>query len=377
MTTNSQQDTESDDNPWTTRRLLRWIQDHLAEKAVDSPRVCAEFLVGFAIKSERLKLYMEPDRVATPIELKVLRDLVARAARHEPVQYLVGSWPFFGREFEVAPCTLIPRPATEGLVERALAEITVRGIHRPWRILDLCSGSGCIGVSIAASLSALRVGRVSDRLQKDLPVSSADQADDELPVIDLDQRPVESQVPPDRSAPITEQPSTSSGPFRLVATDIVQEALELTERNAALNGVSDLLEYRRGSLYESLPQEALGRFDLICTNPPYVTDAEYGKLDRNVLEYEPAIALRGGIDGVDLIRPILEQAPRWLAPGGLLLVEIGDSIHESVLEMADEVDGLGEARILKDFEGLHRILEARSSQPARADTVPQQHHEIR
>jgi release factor glutamine methyltransferase len=356
--------------------LLRWIQSHLAEKDVDSPRVCAEFLVGFAIKSERLKLYMEPDRAATANELEVLRDLVARAGRHEPVQYLVGSWPFFGRTFEVAPCTLIPRPATEGLVERALAEVTSRGIHRPWRILDMCSGSGCIGVSIAASLSALRAGRVSERIQRESPAASPDQVDDALPVIDLDQRPVEPNVSSGHTDPVAEEPPTASGPFHLLATDIVQEALELTERNARLNGVSDLLECRRGSLFEPLTNQELEGFDLICSNPPYVTDAEYEKLDRNVLEYEPAIALRGGVDGVDLIRPLLEQAPRWLAPGGLLLVEIGDSIHETVLDTAKQVDGLQEARILKDFEGLHRVLEVRSSQPARCDTVPRQHHQV-
>jgi release factor glutamine methyltransferase len=361
MTTNTQHNSESDDNPWTTRRLLRWIQDHLTEKEVDSPRVCAELLVGFAIRSERLKLYMEPDRAARASELSVLRDLVARAGRHEPVQYLVGSWPFFGRQFEVAPCTLIPRPATEGLVELALAEIVDRGIHRPWRILDMCSGSGCIGVSIASSLAALRAGRVSDRAQAtEMVPTSVGQTDDELPVFDLDQRPVALKDQPPQSGPTSMETPKELGPFGVVATDIIKEAVELTERNARLNGVSELLEYRCGSLYDPLREEELGGFDLICTNPPYVSDAEYEELDRNVLEYEPSVALRGGVDGLALIRPIIEQAPRWLAPGGLLLVEIGDSIHEKVLQMAESVENLSAARILKDHEGFFRILEARS-----------------
>ena len=362
MTTSSPSTTQSDDNPWTTRRLLRWIQDHLAEKEVDSPRVCAEFLVGHAIQSERLKLYMEPDRVANASELSVLRDLVARAGRHEPVQYLVGSWPFFGREFEVAPCTLIPRPATEGLVELALAEISSRGIHRPWRVLDLCSGSGCIGVSIASSVSALRAGRVSDRARATEPVqTTVGQADAELPVIDLDHRPVAVQPQsPDIESTSSGMPD-EVGAMGVVATDIIKEAVELTERNARINGVSELLECRCGSLFEPLREEELGSFDLICTNPPYVTDDEYGALDRNVLEYEPAVALQGGADGLDLIRPIIEQAPRWLAPGGLLLVEIGDSIHQKVLSTAKAVPGLCGARIIKDHEGFFRILEVRSS----------------
>ena len=151
MTRSTPSETATTDAPWTTRRLLRWIQEHLEARKVDAPRVCAELLIGHSIGSERLKLYMEPDRIASPTELAGLRELVARAARHEPVQYLVGSWPFFGREFEVAPCTLIPRPATETLVEAAMDQLTERGVRRSLRILDLCSGTGCIGVSIAAS----------------------------------------------------------------------------------------------------------------------------------------------------------------------------------------------------------------------------------
>lgn len=350
---------------WTTRRLLRWIQGHLEERSVDAPRVCSEFLVGKALGSDRLRLYMEPDRVAAPDELQVLRELVARAARHEPVQYLVGSWPFFGREFEVGPCTLIPRPATERLVEEAIAEVTARGVHRPWRILDLCTGTGCIGVSLAAAIASLRAGRVSDRLASAVSVPpQAPPAGDDLPVLDLEQR----ELRPDRSSAAetgaleASTPSaavTEAGPLAVTVSDIVADAVALAVRNAERSGIAAHVEPRVGSLFEVLEPGEAASFDLICANPPYVTDAEYLELDRNVRDYEPAGALRGGSEGLDLIRPILEQAPTWLAPGGLLLVEIGGAMHDSVLELARSVAGLRDARILRDHEDHHRVLVAR------------------
>jgi hypothetical protein len=115
---------------WTVRALLAWIVPYLRERAVESPRTIAEILLADVLSVERLRLYMEPDRELAPEELATLRGLVARAGRHEPVQFLVGTWPFLGRDFEVAPCTLIPRPCTETLVEYALAWYRARGAGR-------------------------------------------------------------------------------------------------------------------------------------------------------------------------------------------------------------------------------------------------------
>ena len=175
---------------------------------------------------------MEPDRVATPGELATLRSLVARAARHEPVQYLVGSWPFFGREFEVAPCTLIPRPATETVVELAMAELVDHGIRRNWRILDLCTGGGCIAVSLAASIKSLRAGRVSDRMQPPTCMAAAPALAEplETPVIDLDQGVVPPEVPVEEVTDDSTTTEVPAGVVRIVATDIVEEALALAVR---------------------------------------------------------------------------------------------------------------------------------------------------
>ena len=108
---------------WTTRRLVRWMDGHLAQKGIDSPRVCAEMLLSHVLGCERMRLYMEADRPASPEELDRLRALVVRAGRHEPVQYLVGEGWFWSKRFAVGPATLIPRPATEHLVEEAVVAL--------------------------------------------------------------------------------------------------------------------------------------------------------------------------------------------------------------------------------------------------------------
>lgn len=351
--------------PWTSRRLVDWIRGHLESKEVDSPRVCAELLVASVLGCEQMRLYMEPDRQASRQELDTLRDLVTRAGRHEPVQYLVGSWKFHGRDFKVSPCTLIPRPSTETLVERALQEIRDRGVAEPWRILDLCTGTGCLAVSLAVSMRALRSGRISDRFMQDAgeetePDSDGDDATGrDIPVLDLDLNPVRDQD----AEQVEEHPSprqaSSHGSLSIIASDIVAEALELAAENALLHDVGREIECREGNLFEVLSEDEKESFHLICSNPPYVSDEEYARLDRNVRDYEPAIALRGGPRGLDVVGPIIEESPKWLCEGGLLLVEIADATRLSVMKLLDETDRLELLEILADHEGYQRVLVAR------------------
>ena len=352
--------------PWTVRRLLDWIRKYLGEKEVDSPRVCAELLLGHVLGCERLRLYMTPELEPDPAQLSNLRALVGRAAEHEPVQYLVGTWPFHGREFEVAPCTLIPRPATELLVDHALDEIRARGIRRSWNLLDLCTGSGCVAVSLLATLRAAQVGPLSERFQagESRGVPTVDEVDpsDEIE-LDLELRPVTSRsTAPERdeseSPPISEPEPL--GALGLIATDIVPEALDLAERNANRHGVAEFIQWALGSLWEPLDQEQLGSFDIICANPPYVSDSEYLALDRNVREFEPEQALRGGADGLELVRPIIQSAPDWLSPHGLLLLELGAHSAERALQEARALDRFEFLEIEEDHEGFPRMLVARN-----------------
>ena len=292
----------SDESPWTTRRLLKWIRDHLESRGIDSPRVCSELMVSAATRCERLRLYMEPDRVATDAEHEVLRDWVRRASLHEPVQYLVGESWFRGHRFEVDSSTLIPRPSTETLVEVAAGQLA--GLDHPALILEPCTGTGCAGLSLLLELdrphrAAARMREADEAIRADaarLAASVGEKLGNELPE-DQAGEPLVRQLPGESA--------------RVVATDVVPAAISLATRNAESLGLADRFDARVGSLFEpAVPAEA-GSFDLVFANPPYVSDLEYERCPPNVRDHEPSTSLRGGIDGLDVIRPLVEGSRTW------------------------------------------------------------------
>ncbi len=288
---------------WTTRRLLAWMTGHFQHKGIDSPRLTAEFLLAHVIGCDRMRLYMEVDRPAQPLELASLRDLVTRAAASEPVQYLVGEAWFFGRPYAVGPAVLIPRPSTETLVEHVLQRCRAAP-GRATLLADVGTGCGCIAVSLAARLPEAHV----------------------------------------------------------VATDVSADALEVAAANAGRHGVADRIEFLAGDCLEPLRSAAGSRrYDVICSNPPYVSDAEWAQVAPNGRDHEPPLALRGGPDGLDVVRPLVAGAGALLEPGGQLVVEIADAHRDAALGLAAEA-GFDNALVLKDHEGLWRVLAA--EQPA-------------
>jgi len=284
--------------PWTTRRLLRWMMSHFESRGIDSPRVCAEMLLASTIGCERLALYMDQDRVASDPERARLREFVRRIVAHEPVQYVVGEAWFFSRPFHVSTATLIPRPSTERLVEEAISFLR-DGSASPRRVLDLCTGTGCIALSMASA------------------------------------RGVTAEV---------------------LATDCEPAAIELATRNAARHRCT-AVSFAVGDLYDAVEPGAC--FDLITANPPYVSDSEWQALEPNVRLHEPPRALRGGADGLDLVRRVIAEAPARLVPGGMLLVEIGHAHRAQALALATGTAGLRDAEVLKDHEDLDRVLRVR------------------
>lgn len=289
------------ESTWTTRRLLAWLTGHFESKGVDSPRVAAEMLLAHVFGCERMRLYMEIDRPASPLERASLRELAARAANHEPVQYLVGQAWFFGRPFEVNRSVFIPRPCTETLLEHVVQWRRATPGHAQGAIADIGTGSGCIAVSLAAQLSDAQI----------------------------------------------------------VATDISQEALELARANAQRHSVADQIEFRLGPGLEPLTlRPGSGQFDVICSNPPYIPDHQWAEVAPNVRQYEPASALRGGGDGLDVIRPLIRGAGELLRPGGQLVVEIADCQRDAALELAGASKMLANPVVLKDHEGYWRVLVA-------------------
>ncbi|MFC1766658.1 peptide chain release factor N(5)-glutamine methyltransferase, partial [Planctomycetota bacterium] len=234
---------------WTIKALLEWVDPFLSEKDVDAPRLCAELLICHVLKKQRIQLYTEFDQVVAPAQLAKLRDLVKRASEHEPVAYLVGKTEFYSLEMIVSPAVLIPRPETELLVQYAIEFLRTQ--EAPYRVLDLCTGSGCMAVAIAKNVPEAKV----------------------------------------------------------TATDICDEALSIAAKNVEKHGLTERVQLLSGDLFEPiLPQLDNGHFDLIVSNPPYVTDAEMDTLDKNVKEYEPVKALVAGPAGLDVIERIVSRA---------------------------------------------------------------------
>lgn len=331
------------EGPWTVRRLLAWMNGFLTERGVDSPRRTAEILLAETLKVERLKLYMEPDRELDPQELATLRSLVARAGKHEPVQFLVGNWPFFGRDFSVAPCTLIPRPCTEVLVERALAWYRARGAGAV-SVLDLCTGTGCIAVSLALGMRA--IARPSGAGCRPIRGVAAP-----TEVVARQDGMVDGSM--NASAAGSGVPDVD---ISVVASDIVPAAVELARTNAARLGAT--VDLRTGDLWSVLGEGEM--FDIVVSNPPYVTDSEYAELDRNVRDYEPASALRGGRDGLDFVRTIVAGARNRIRPGGMLLIEIGWKHGDAARALVSDPVWSG-VEVLKDGDGMERVLVATRS----------------
>jgi release factor glutamine methyltransferase len=293
---------------WTTRKLLGWMGEHFKARGLDSPRVVGEMLLARVLECERMRLYMDADRPAAPAELAQLRGLVARAARHEPVQYLVGSAWFFSRQYKVDRSTLIPRPCTETLVEHVLQWLRLTPGHAEPLIGDLGTGTGCIAISLAAQVTDAHV----------------------------------------------------------IASDIIPEALELAAHNARVHGVNNRIEFIKGAGIGAIVEARPGvRFDVIVSNPPYIPDNEWegsdGGVARNVKDFEPATALRGGADGLAVIRPLIADAPAVLKPGGLLAIEIAHAHKDAVAALAEATGALENISILNDHEGLWRVLTATRS----------------
>jgi len=285
---------------WTIKKLLEWVSGYFADKGVDAPRLSAELLLCDVLGLERIQLYTLYDRVVAPPQLTQLRALVKRAGEHEPIAYLVGRCEFYSLPLTITPDCLIPRPETEGLVEKAVHFLRERTGSQ--HVLDLCTGSGCIAAAIAKNVKEARV----------------------------------------------------------VATDISDAALKVAAANMEKLGLGETVRLLCGDLFDPII-EALddGRFDLIVSNPPYVSEAEYAALDKNVKDYEPAHALLAGADGLDVYQRIAEKVDEFLKPDGAVMMEIGYAQGPAVRELLEATGIFKTITIEKDFANNDRIAIAR------------------
>ena len=285
---------------WTIQKLLKWVTQYLADKGIDSPRLSAELLLSDILGLKRIELYTHHDKHVAKKELDKLHDLVKRAGQNEPIAYLVGKTEFYSMELLVSPACLIPRPETELLVQRAVEFLRTRSDVQ--LVCDLCTGCGCIASAIA----------------KNFPNA------------------------------------------RIIATDISDSALAVAALNVEKHQLQDKVTLLAGDLFEPLiPQLDTGKFDLIVSNPPYVTAAEYEKLAQNVKDYEPRLALFAGVDGLVLYRRILERVDDFLKPDAALIMEIGYAQGPALKELLEKTGIFADIKIEKDLSNNDRIVTAR------------------
>jgi release factor glutamine methyltransferase len=301
----------STNQSWTTRDLLAWMNDAFVKKDLDSPRRMAEMLMAHVLGTQRLKLYMDQDRPASPLERDALRDLVRRALDYEPIQYLVGEESFFTMRFKVDKRVLIPRPSTLTIIEEVLQHARKNPSVNSLRdsdagigmmIADVCTGSGCIAAALAKHLPGARV----------------------------------------------------------IASDISKDALACAKENIELHDLSDRVELVQGNLLEPIENHPVagsaGSLRYLVSNPPYIPDSEWDAVEPNVKDHEPTLALRAKDDGMEFVSPLIERGPKLLSSGGLLLIELASVCAAQALGQAIAHPDLTQAHVAKDSDGLDRVL---------------------
>jgi release factor glutamine methyltransferase len=276
--------------------LLREGAAMLVRSGVENAAQEAVWLVEAALGLSRLDIRLNEGMGVPPDNLARARGLLARRAAREPLQYLLGTQEFCGLEFQVSPSVLIPRPETELLVRETVR--FAQGISNPI-IADVGTGSGCLAVAIAHGLPGAR----------------------------------------------------------LFATDASSAALGVAFVNAKRHSVEGRVRFLEGDLLEPLARVGLhGQVSVLISNPPYIPDSEMDGLQPEVGAYEPAVALRGGPDGLLFHRRLLEAGPMFLKPGGLLALEVGRGQAPTVARWASHDGVLRNVRIIEDQAGIERVV---------------------
>lgn len=273
------------------------MRDRFRAAGLDTPELDARLLAQLAFGIDAMTLVRREREVAPAEAVERLEGFVARRLAGEPVSRIVGKREFWGLDFVLGPETLDPRPATEKLVEEAVGFLEGRAGRR---FVDLGTGSGAIAIAIVASVAGAEA----------------------------------------------------------IGTDLSPSALEIARLNAVANGVSARIDFRRGSWWEAVPENAV--FDLIVSNPPYIAHEAIDGLAPEVRLFDPMAALDGGRDGLEAYRAIVAQAVRHLRPDGLMLFEIGYNQGEAVQRMVLRA-GFARVEVIKDLEGLDRVVAASHS----------------
>jgi len=296
----------------TVLEAIQKSADFLAKKGVESPRLQTELLLAHLLRLPRMNLYLNFERALAPAEVDALRELVRRRGRREPLQHITGSTSFCGLEIAVNRHALVPRPETELLAELGWTFLSTLN-PQPSTCLDFGTGTGCIAIALAAKCPAAKI----------------------------------------------------------TATDISTDALALAKENAVRHNVAERIEFLQGDGFAAFesddvsPHSKTGsphQFNLIISNPPYISSTEIAALQPEVRDFDPRGALDGGADGLDFYRLIASQAAAFLKPGGKVMLEFGDGQAEAIRHFFENEKWIVEA-VKEDYSQRERILVARASRP--------------
>jgi release factor glutamine methyltransferase len=286
--------------------IIKKTTDFFASKGVESPRLNAELLIGHALGLKRMQLYLQFERLLAEAELEKIRPLVRRRALREPLQYILGETEWYGLKLKTDKRALIPRPETELLMEfavKAAKRPEVEGVPAggPTRILDLGTGTGALALALA----------------KEFPEA------------------------------------------KVTAVDASEDALALAKENAVALGLSGRVTFLKSDWFSAVPEsnEAAERFELIVSNPPYLTEAEVAEAEAEVRAFEPVSALIAADAGAADLRTIIAGAPAFLSEGGVLALETGIAQHADLLA-ACAAAGFARSESRQDLTGRDRFVVA-------------------
>lgn len=277
----------------TVLDIIKRSTEFFQKHGIENPRLNAELLVGHSLGLKRMQLYLQFERPLAEPELARIRPLVKRRSEREPLQYIIGSTEFSGLTLKVDRRALIPRPETELLVEMAVEKCAALA---PAQVLDLGTGSGALALALAKSFPAAQV----------------------------------------------------------MAVDVSADALALARENAAALGLEERVHFVRSDWFAAVPER---KFELIVANPPYLSDAETRETASEVKDFEPWGALSAGPAGTEALLRIIAESPRWLAPGGRLLLETGIAQHAELLAAA-RAAGFTQVESRRDLTGRDRFVSA-------------------
>jgi release factor glutamine methyltransferase len=287
---------------WTILELVQWGRQFFEEKSIDSPRLTIELMLAYVLKMPRIQLYTAFDRPLLASELATLRDMVRRRAKREPLQYITGEAHFYNIVLEVNPSVLIPRPETELLVEVALKYLLEHHLLEHLsksassvRLLDIGTGSGCIALALAKEC-----------------------ADKNIDV-------------------------------QIEAWDVSEDSLQLARKNAERLGIANV-RFVEGDILKSSPD---GVFDVIVSNPPYISTSEMKELEPEVGKFEPHGALTDNGDGLRFYRQFAEIFRSLLAPSGFFAIEIGFGQAAAVSEIF-QAKGFA-VEMVRDIAAIERV----------------------